>query len=147
MAKNSKLVEQLKKLLADNYVLYLKTQNFHWNVRGAQFFALHALFEQQYTDLAAAIDEIAERIRALGEYAPGSFKAFSALASIKEAKDAPIGATEMVKVLHDDQVHLVKSLKKAVATAAEEGDEVTAGLLTDRLATHEKNVWMLASSL
>lgn len=147
MAKNSKLSEHLKKLLADNYVLYLKTQNFHWNVTGGNFLSLHTLFEQQYTDLAAAIDEMAERIRALGERAPGSFKAFLSLSTLKEAGDEEMRAVDMVKALYEDQLQLAKRLKKAIAVATEEGDEATADFLTGRLAAHEKNAWMLSSSL
>lgn len=146
MATNAKTAEQLKKLLADSYTLYLKTQNYHWNVTGPQFASLHALFEQQYTDLAAAIDEIAERIRALGHRAPGSFTEFSALGSLKEAKEK-VDAAGMVKDLHADQLALVKALQKMIAVAEKEADAVSVGMLTDRLQVHEKNAWMLGASL
>lgn len=146
MAATVKSVDQLKQLLADTYTLYLKTQNYHWNVSGPAFYSLHALFEQQYTDLAAAVDEIAERIRALGERAPGSFAEFSSLASLKEAK-GKVDAAGMVKDLHADQQAMAKRLKKMLSVAEKEGDTTTADLLTGRLAVHEKNAWMLGSSL
>lgn len=147
MAKNHKTPELLKKLLADYALLALKTQNFHWNVTGANFSSLHALFEQQYTDLAAAMDEIAERVRTLGHPAPGSFAEFLALATLKEAGAGKLKASAMVQALHDDHLALAKALKRAISTSSEEGDEVTADLLTGRVAIHEKNAWMLASSL
>ncbi len=145
MSTNTKTVEHLKKLLADTYTLYLKTQNYHWNVSGPSFFSLHALFEQQYTDLAAAVDEIAERIRALGERAPGSFTEFSELASLKEAK-GKVEAAAMVKDLHADQLTMAKLLKKAISAAEKEEDPTSVDLLTTRLSVHEKNAWMLGSS-
>ncbi len=137
---------QLKNVLADSYVLYLKTQNYHWNVTGPQFASLHGLFEEQYTDLAAAIDEIAERIRTLGEKAPGSFAEFSKLASIKEATGDE-SAQSMVKQLAEDQDTLIATLTAALDAASEAGDEVTIGFVTDRIGVHEKNRWMLTSSL
>lgn len=143
---NKPVSEALKTVLADSYVLYLKTQNFHWNVTGPQFRSLHLLFEEQYTDLQAAVDEIAERIRALGDTAPGSFKQFLKLTGIKESEDTP-EASAMVKALAKDQDVLVASLQKALEAAQKAGDEVTAGLVTDRMTVHEKNRWMLKSSV
>lgn len=146
MGANTKTTEHLKKLLADSYVLALKTQNYHWNVTGPNFSSLHVLFEQQYTELAAAIDTLAERIRALGHKAPGSFAEFGKLTSLKEAEDK-LNASGMIKDLHSDQLALAKKLKKAIAVAEEENDATTADLLTGRLAVHEKNAWMLDASL
>lgn len=146
MKGNEKSIASLKQLLADTYTLYLKTQNYHWNVKGPGFFSLHALFEQQYTDLAAAVDEIAERIRALGHRAPGSFAEFSALATLKEAKEKT-DAAGMVKDLQADQLTMVRQLKKIISSAEKEGDTTTVDVATGRLAVHEKNAWMLGSSL
>ena len=140
------VTKNLKILLADTYALYLKTQNYHWNVTGPNFQALHSLFEEQYQDLAEAIDTIAERIRALGEKAPGTWKIYEKLTSIKDG-DENISADKMVTELADDQELLVNSLKKALDPAQEEGDEVTIGLIVDRMGVHEKAVWMLKSSI
>ncbi len=144
MATNAKTAEQLKKVLADSYTLYLKTQNYHWNVTGPQFRSLHLLFEEQYTELAAAIDVIAERIRALGHRAPGSYSEFSTLSSLKEAKDK-IDAAGMVKDLHADQLAIGKLLQKTISIAEKEEDPVTADILTQRLTVHDKNAWMLGA--
>ncbi len=146
MSSNTKLAEKLEVILADSYILYLKTQNYHWNVTGPNFSSLHVLFEQQYTDLAAAIDEIAERIRTLGKLAPGSFKAFAALGTLTEAGEDR-DATGMVKDLYEDNLSLAKYLQKAIELAEDEGDAATAGLLTDRLTIHEKHAWMLGASM
>ncbi len=139
------IAEALTHILADSYTLYIKTHFYHWNVTGMQFQALHALFEEQYTELATAVDELAERIRSLGYYAPGSLWAFSELKSIDEDKQVPETAQEMVTNLLDAHEILIRSLREAVSQAADAGDEVTAGLLTDRLTTHEKTAWMLRS--
>ncbi len=144
--KSAKVIEALEKLLADSYTLQLKTQNYHWNVTGPSFNSLHLLFETQYTDLAAAIDEIAERIRALGGKAPGSFKAFSKLASIKEETESP-KATEMVKNLAKDQETIVASAEKVLKAAEEIGDEPTVDLAIGRQQLHQKNAWMLHAHL
>ena len=143
---NKPVAEALKTVLADTYALYLKTQNYHWNVEGPQFKSLHGLFEEQYTDLAAAIDEIAERIRALGEKAPGTMKAYGALTSIKEG-DENLDAKKMVKELEADQGVIAASLKKALAVAQKADDEVTADLMIGRLTVHEKAAWMLRVSV
>lgn len=136
----------LSTFLADSYMLYLKTQNFHWNVTGPQFFALHTMFEEQYTDLAAAIDTIAERIRALGEYAPGSFVAFRDLSEIEEATSVPTSG-EMVTQLSKDNETLSKSCKHVLQLLDGSGDEASIDLATERLRQHDLNAWMLRSSV
>lgn len=141
------LVKKLKIVLADSYTLYLKTQNYHWNVTGANFQSLHLLFEGQYTDLAAAVDAIAERIRTLGDAAPGSFSQFLELTGIKEAAAKPPAADVMLKELAKDQSIIVKSISRALKEAQNSGDEATIGLLVDRIGVHEKNEWMLNSSM
>lgn len=143
---NKPVSEALKTVLADSYVLYLKTQNFHWNVTGPQFRSLHLLFEEQYTDLQAAVDEIAERIRALDDTAPGSFAQFLKLSGVKEAEEVPEAAA-MLKTLAKDQDTILASLDKALQAAEKAGDDVTADLVTGRKTVHEKNRWMLKSSL
>jgi starvation-inducible DNA-binding protein len=136
----------LSRLLADTYTLYLKTHNYHWNVIGPQFTSLHALFETQYNELALAVDQIAERIRALGHPAPGSYRAFTALTSIDEDEDAP-GADDMIRRLVDGQEAVVRTARAIFATVEDAHDEPTADLLTQRMQTHEKNAWMLRSLL
>jgi starvation-inducible DNA-binding protein len=136
----------LSKLLADTYTLYLKTHNFHWNVTGPQFNSLHLMFEGQYTELALAVDLIAERIRALGEPAPGSYSAFAKLASIKEAEGKP-SATEMVEILAADQLAVVRTARGVFPLADAAHDEPTADLLTQRMQVHEKTAWMLRANL
>jgi starvation-inducible DNA-binding protein len=136
----------LSRLLADTYTLYLKTHNFHWNVTGPQFNSLHLMFEGQYTELALAVDLIAERIRALGEPAPGSYSAFAALASIKEAEGNP-PATDMVRILAEDQLAVVRTARAVFSLADAAHDEATADLLTQRMQVHEKTAWMLRANL
>lgn len=143
---NKPVAQALKAVLADSYTLYLKTQNFHWNVTGPNFRGLHLLFEEQYTDLQAAVDEIAERIRALGDAAPGSFKAFAKIATIKEAGEETPESGAILKELAKDQETIVSTLKKALQVAEKAGDESTADLLIGRITQHEKNHWMLRSS-
>ncbi|MDZ4318569.1 MAG: Dps family protein [Phenylobacterium sp.] len=138
--------EALSKLLADSYAVYLKTHGYHWNVRGANFQALHSLFMAQYTEMWTAIDEVAERIRALGELAPQGYGAFGNLSSIKDG-DPTKGANGMLKDLIASHEALISTLYGILPAAQEAGDEVTAGLITDRLTAHEKHVWMLKSSL
>jgi DNA-binding ferritin-like protein (oxidative damage protectant) len=140
------VAESLKTVLADSYALYLKTQNYHWNVTGTHFAALHALFEEHYAELAAAIDEIAELIRGVGEKSPGSFDAFKALTSIKTGNENAI-AEAMVKELAADHALIQKTLLLALEVAQEHEDEVIIGALTDRLTVHRKTEWMLKSSL
>lgn len=143
---NKPVTEALKTVLADSYTLYLKTQFFHWNVTGPHFRSLHLLFEEQYTDLQTAVDDIAERIRTLGEVAPGSFKAYGKLSCITEAESVP-AAADMVKALAGDQDVILASLQKALEAAQKAGDEATIGMVTDRITIHEKNRWMLKSSM
>lgn len=140
------LVEALKVVLADSYALYLKSQNYHWNVEGPYFKTLHLLFEEQYTDLAMAVDEIAERIRSLGDKAPGTFALYSKLKTISDGNENADSET-MVKELMKDQEVISETLKSALEAAQEVGDEVTIGMMVDRMSTHEKNAWMLKSSL
>ena len=138
------IAEGLSRLLADTYTLYLKTHNFHWNVTGPLFNTLHLMFEQQYTELASAIDEIAERIRALGVFAPGSYTQYLALTSIEEAAGVP-SAEEMIAQLVAGQEAVVKTARSVFPHADKAGDEPTADLLTQRMQVHEKNAWMLRS--
>jgi starvation-inducible DNA-binding protein len=140
------LADALAKLLSDSYVLYLKTHNFHWNVTGPMFPMLHAMFEQQYTELAAAVDQIAERIRALGHPAPGSCAQFARLSSIKEELGMP-HAEAMIQQLVEGQEALTRTARKAFPVAEHAGDQVTMELLTQRLQVHEKNAWMLRTLL
>ena len=143
---NNPVADTLKQALADSYALYLKTQNYHWNVTGPQFKSLHEMFEEQYTDLAAAIDEIAERIRTLGETAPGTWKAYQALTSIEDG-DETVDAQTMVKQLVADQATLGKTFKAVVDASEKAGDEVSVDLAIGRITVHEKNAWMLRSSI
>ncbi|MCG6925942.1 MAG: DNA starvation/stationary phase protection protein [Acidobacteria bacterium] len=146
MKQDTQTTEALSRLLADSYSLYLKSHNFHWNVTGPMFTTLHALFEQEYTELALAVDEIAERIRALGAVAPGSYSAFSALSTVKEAEGVP-KAADMIRELVEDQAHVVAAAKEVVKAAEAVGDDATADLGIRRIQVHEKNSWMLASHL
>ncbi|MEE4146344.1 MAG: Dps family protein [Halieaceae bacterium] len=136
------IAEGLKRLLADSYTLYLQTHNFHWNVTGPQFRELHLMFEEHYTELATAVDEIAERIRTLGEVAPGSYKAFAKLSSIQEVDDVP-AAMEMVQILNRGHEQVVKTCREALGPAQQAGDESSVALISDRMRIHEKTAWML----
>jgi starvation-inducible DNA-binding protein len=140
------IADGLSRLLADSYTLYLKTHNYHWNVTGPQFSSLHTMFEQQYTELALAVDGIAERIRSLGVRAPGSYKEFAALARVEEARGGE-SADEMVRQLVIGQETVVRTAREAFPAADEANDEPTADLLTQRMQSHEKNAWMLRSML
>ncbi|MCU0270093.1 MAG: DNA starvation/stationary phase protection protein [Acidimicrobiales bacterium] len=145
-AQRQEIADGLSRLLADSYSLYLKTHNFHWNVTGPQFTSLHLLFEQQYNELALAVDLVAERIRALGFFAPGSYQAFSALSSVADAAGVP-DAQDMVRELvagHEQVARTARSVFPAVEAAH---DEASADLLTQRLQVHEKTAWMLRSTL
>lgn len=138
------VVDSLARFLADTYALYLKTQNYHWNVEGPQFVALHTLFETQYTDLAATVDEIAERIRALGAPAPGSFADFQRLSTLSAPIDgAP--ADRMVADLVAGQQTVVEAARTVMDAAREAGDAVTEGMAVERIQQHEKAAWMLRS--
>ena len=145
--KNRKAVaEGLSKLLADTYAVYLKTHGYHWNVRGPNFSQLHSLFMAQYTEMWTAIDEVAERIRALGELAPQGYGAFGNLSSIRDGDPAKT-AEGMLQDLIASQEALIGTLYAILPKAQEAGDEVTASLISDRLTAHEKHVWMLRSSI
>lgn len=136
----------LSKLLADSYTLYLKTHNFHWNVTGPMFNTLHLMFEQQYNELALAVDLIAERIRSLGFPAPGSYSEFSKLSSIKEDVSVP-KAEEMIKLLVEGNEAVVKTARTIFPMAERANDESTCDLLTQRMQVHEKTAWMLRSMI
>lgn len=142
----SRIAEGLSRLLADSYTLYLTTHNFHWNVTGPMFNTLHLMFEAQYTELALAIDVIAERIRALGFPAPGTYKAFAALTSIDEPEGVPDAKT-MIRQLVAGQEAVVRTARGLMDAVGEVHDEPTADLLTQRMQVHEKNAWMLRSLL
>jgi starvation-inducible DNA-binding protein len=139
-------IEALSTVLADTYTLALKTQNFHWNVEGPHFFSLHQLFEAQYTELHSSIDEIAERIRALGARSPGSLQTFSEMSTIDEAPKTRITANEMVHLLQRDHTQLAERFRALAANASLEGDTPSAGLLDARTAFHEKAAWMLKAT-
>ena len=140
------IADELSKVLADTYMLYLKTHNYHWNVTGELFHSLHEQFEGQYTELADAIDEIAERIRALGYRAPGTFKEFNDLTSITEEEEEP-EALEMVRRLAIGNEQVLRTAREALEPADDAGDEATVDLLTERLHIHAKTAWMLRSHL
>lgn len=141
-----KITEGLSHLLADSYTLYLKTHNFHWNVTGPMFQTLHLMFETQYNELALAVDGIAERIRSLGHYAPGTYAEFVELSSIKEAKGVP-AAKDMIKQLVQGHEAVAKTARGIFPAAEKASDEATADLLTQRIQLHEKTAWMLRSLL
>lgn len=141
-----KIAEGLSHLLADTYTLYLKTHNFHWNVTGPMFQTLHLMFEGQYNELALAVDLVAERIRALGFPAPGTYKEYSQLTSISESEGTP-SANEMIRELISGQEAVIRTARSIFPTADQANDEPTADLLTQRLQIHEKTAWMLRSLL
>ncbi len=140
------ITDGLSRLLADTYTLYLKTHNFHWNVTGPMFQTLHLLFETQYTELAIAVDLIAERIRALGYPAPGTYSDFVKLSSIAENSGVP-KATDMIRLLVEGQESVVRTARSIFPVVEQVNDEPTADLLTQRMQIHEKNAWMLRSLL
>ncbi len=141
---NKPVTDALKKILADTYTLQLKTQNYHWNVEGSHFRSLHLMFEEQYNELFAAVDVIAERIRALGEKAPGTYAEFAKLSKIKDG-DHSITGLAMAKDLHTTNVQVTKNLKAALEIAEKADDASTADLLTQRITVHDKAAWMLKS--
>lgn len=141
-----KIAGGLSKLLADTYTLYLKTHNFHWNVTGPMFQTLHLMFETQYNELALAVDLVAERIRALGFPAPGTYSEYVKLSSIKETEGVP-KAQDMIKLLVEGQEAVVRTARSIFPTAEDAHDEATADLLTQRIQLHEKTAWMLRSLL
>jgi starvation-inducible DNA-binding protein len=136
------IAEGLKRLLADSYTLYLQTHNFHWNVTGPRFRDLHLMFEEHYTELAVAVDDIAERIRTLDVAAPGTYKAFAELSSIEETGGVP-AAGDMVEILTRSHEQVVKTCREVLAPAQQAGDESTVALVSDRMRVHEKTAWML----
>ena len=144
--KRQEIAGGLARMLADTYILYLKTHNFHWNVTGPMFQTLHLMFETQYTELALAVDLIAERIRALGNPAPGTYAEFIKLSSIKEPQGVP-AATDMIRQLVEGQEAVVRTARSVFPVVDAAHDEPTADLLTQRMQLHEKNAWMLRSLL
>ena len=144
--KRASIAEGLSRLLADTYTLYLKTHNFHWNVTGPMFQTLHLMFETQYNELALAVDLIAERIRALGFPAPGTYSEYARLSSIPETPGVP-KAKEMIRDLVEGQEAVVRTARSIFPLVEEVNDEPTADLLTQRMQVHEKTAWMLRSLL
>lgn len=145
-SNREKIAMGISKILADSYMVYLKTHNYHWNVTGPHFHSLHEQFEEQYTELAAAIDDIAERIRALGHRAPGSFREYQELTSIEEDTDQP-DAMEMVRRLAVDNETILRTAREALPACEEAGDEASIDMITERLHVHSKTAWMLRSHL
>ena len=139
------IAEGLKKLLADSYTLYLQTHNFHWNVTGPKFRELHLMFEEHYTELATAVDDIAERIRTLDVVAPGTYQEFARLSSITEIQGVP-AADDMVTILTQGHEHVVKTAREALKLAQQGDDESTIALVSDRMRVHEKTAWMLRAT-
>ena len=154
MSSNIEMTDQAKKecadamskVLADTYILYLKTHNYHWNVTGPNFKPLHDMFEEQYTDMWTAADDLAERVRALGEKAPGTYAKFRQLGTIEETEDLP-DADGMVAELVAGNETMAGTIRSAISTAQDNGDEVSLGMLADRLAVHEKSIWIMRSTL
>jgi len=142
----AQIAEGLSRLLADTYTLYLTTHNFHWNVTGPMFNTLHLMFEAQYNELALAVDLVAERIRALGFPAAGTYAQFARLTSLKEPEGVP-SATEMIRQLVVGQEAVVRTARGVLPLAGKVDDEPTTDLLTQRMQVHEKNAWMLRSLL
>lgn len=145
-AHRKELAEGLSRVLADTYTLYLKTHYYHWNVTGPMFQTLHLMFETQYTELAVAVDDLAERIRSLGYPAPGTYRAYAELSSIKEDEKVPT-AKEMIANLVAGQEAVVRTARALYPTVEKANDEATGDLLTQRIQLHEKTAWMLRSLL
>ena len=145
-ADRKEIAEGLSRLLADTFTLYLKTHNFHWNVTGPQFNTLHTMFMTQYTELWNALDELAERIRALGHFAPGSYHQYGALSSIKEEPGVP-NAQDMLRQLVEGHEAVARTARSVFPAAEKGNDESTIDVLTQRLQIHEKTAWMLRSML
>jgi len=139
------IADGLKRLLADSYTLYLQTHNFHWNITGLQFRELHLMFEEHYTELATAVDDIAERIRALDFPAPGTYKEFVELSSIKEVEGVP-SSVDMVTLLTQGHEQVIRTCREVLKVAQEADDESTASLVSDRMVVHEKTAWMLRAT-
>ena len=140
------IADGLSRVLADSYTLYLKTHNYHWNVTGPMFNTLHLMFEEQYTELATAIDEIAERIRSLGFASPGSFDSFKGLSRLEQPAEVP-DADGMLLWLADAQEQVVVTARTAIPVAEQAGDEATVDLLVERMSVHSKRAWMLRAML
>ena len=140
------VINDLKQALADTYALYIKTQNYHWNVTGPNFISLHDMFEDHYKDLAETVDELAERIRALGPKAPGSFSAYSQITKIADGDENADAAT-MIRHLADDHMLMSQTYNNALTNASSAGDEATFDMFVERIAYHQKTAWMLNSSL
>ena len=145
-ASREEIAGGLSRVLADTYTLYLKSHNFHWNVTGPMFQTLHLMFEQHYNELALAVDELAERIRALGFPAPGTYRQFAELASIKEDVGVP-AATDMIRLLVDGHETVARTAREVFKVAEAANDQPTCDLLTQRMQVHEKTAWMLRSLL
>lgn len=145
--KTDEVAERSARLLADSYTLYLKTHNYHWNVTGPMFTTLHTLFETQYAELALAVDEIAERIRALGYVAPGSYAEFGKMSTVKDAPRGVPSAHEMIRQLVADNETVGATAQQVFDAADGAGDQATADLATRRIQQAEKNAWMLRSHL
>ena len=143
---NAQPIQELNQLLASSYTLYLKTHNFHWNVTGPMFTTLHTLFETQYTELALAVDEIAERIRTLGAPAPGTYGEFTELSQVTETQGKP-KAEDMIRILVEDSAKIVACAQKVIEKAEASGDQASADLAIRRVDLHQKNAWMLRSHL
>ncbi|MFP3914729.1 MAG: Dps family protein [Actinomycetota bacterium] len=139
------IAQGLSRLLADTYTLYVKTHGYHWNVTGPMFRSLHLMFEEQYVELREAVDEIAERIRALGHFAPGSYAEFAKLTAVGEEEGAP-EALDMVRNLVEGHETVIRTARELVKVAEEAGDAATADLATERLEVHEKTAWMLRAT-
>ncbi|MDF1628579.1 MAG: DNA starvation/stationary phase protection protein [Alcanivoracaceae bacterium] len=147
MIEHSKEVaDELAKLLAETYTLYLKTHNYHWNVTGPMFHGLHTMFEVQYTELALAVDTIAERIRALGSFAPGSYAAYARLSEVKDDEAVPPAATMLANLASDHRL-VAERANRVMKLAAKHEDEGTAALASARIEVHEKTAWMLSAHL
>ena len=145
MSSSSDVARAAAHLLADSYTLYLKTHNFHWNVTGPMFQTLHLMFEQHYNELWTATDLVAERIRALGAPAPGTYAEFSSLSSIKEER-GPVKAERMIRLLVEGHEAVIRTARDVFATAEKARDQVTLDLLTQRMQIHEKTAWMLRAT-
>ena len=143
--KNPNTIAALSQTLAEEYILMLKTQNFHWNVEGPLFYSLHMLFEQQYTFLATQVDIVAERIRALGERAPGSYHEFLKISKVEEAIADKVNANKMIEVLTHDHENIVKRLDGFRAQADEAGDNTTVTIYDELISFHQKAAWMVRS--
>ncbi|WP_413290824.1 Dps family protein [Bdellovibrio sp. HCB337] len=143
--KNQNAITALSQTLAEEYLLMLKTQNFHWNVEGPLFYSLHKLFEEQYTFLAAQVDEVAERIRALGERAPGSYREFLKISKVEEAPADRVNAMRMIEILNDDHESIVKRLEQFRAQADEIKDNTSVSIYDGLISFHQKAAWMIRS--